>query len=85
MRTFQIPKWRDFRQWSDANVWRCDAQRGGQLLVFLRMGQEEQIPRMIIRDRGLLAEDGRGLLPRSTQGSSDAIPSGLNDIRFSQF
>lgn len=85
MRTFQIPRWRDFRQRSDADVWRCDAQRGGQLLVFLRMGQEEQIPTMIIKDRGLLQKTDEGCLPQLTQGGRDAIPSGLNDIRFSQF
>ena len=29
MRTLQIPRWRDFRQRSDADVWRCGAQSGG--------------------------------------------------------
>ena len=56
-----------------------------QLLVFLRMGQEEQIPMMIIKDRGLLQKTDEGRLPQSTQGGREAIPSGLNDIRFSQF
>ena len=65
MRTLQIPRRRDFRQRSDADVWRCDAQRGGQLLVFLRMWQEEQIPTMIIKDRGLLQKTGASALVHS--------------------
>lgn len=52
--------------------------RGGQLLVFLRMGQEEQIPTMIIKDRGLLQKtDVRVSASVDSGWLCDAIPSGL--------
>lgn len=66
-------------------MWRCDAQRVQAAACISEDGAGGQIPTMIIKDRGLLQKTDEELSASVDSGWRDAIPSDLDDIRFSQF